>query len=110
MSNEPTDAELEAVEVSGNTIRQAIIDRIPAEPHIIRDVQVHSGVAKISIRWGMLCWSTSMAMQDMTVDEIADKVEVGFKEWVAQTVKNMKDTNRYSQPVEQMAVWLRKAA
>ena len=110
MANEPTDAELEAVEVTGQTIRAAILERIPDEPHIIRDIQVHSGVAKISIRWGMLCWATSMAMQDMTVDQIADKVEDGFKDWVAQTVTNMKDTNRYSQPIEQMSHWLKRAA
>lgn len=109
MANEPTDAELGAIEVTGGTIRAAILDRIPEEPHIIRDIQVHSGVAKISIRWGMLCWATSMALQDMTVEQIADKVEQGFKDWVAQTVENMKDTNRYSQPIEQMAKWLRAA-
>lgn len=110
MANEPTDADIAAAEVTTGTIRQAILDRIPDETHIIRDVQINAGMARISLRWRMLVFATSMAIQDQTPEQIADSIEAQFKEWVAKTVANMRDTNRYSQPIEEMANWLKAAA
>lgn len=112
MANVPTDEPevVPAEEVTTGTIRNAILERIPDEPHITRDVRIHDGIADISLRWRTLRFSTSMAVQGQSPAEIADKIECDFKEWAERTVKNMNDTGRHAMPVAEMAQWLREAA
>lgn len=112
MANVLTDEREAALpeEVTTGAIRLAILDRIPDEPYITRDVRIHDGIADISLRWRTLRFSTSMAYSTLTPAEIADKVECDFKEWAERTIKNMNDTNRHAMPVAEMAQWLREAA
>lgn len=109
MANVPTDEpEAEYIEpVTTTAIRDAILARIPEEDHIIRDVRIHDGIADISLRWRTLRFSTSMAFQQMTPADIADKVEGDFKAWVGSTVKTMNDTHRHALSIQEMAHWLR---
>lgn len=110
MANVPTnEAEAEYVEpVTTTSIREAILARIPEDDSIIRDVRIHDGIADISLRWRTIRFSTSMAFQTMTPEEIAVKVEGDFKEWVGRTIKTMNDTHRHALSIQEMTVWLRK--
>lgn len=108
MANVPT-SEIERAEteaLSTGAIRNAILARIPDEPHITRDVRIHDGIADISLRWRTLRFSISMGFQQMTADEIAAKIETEFKAWVGTTVHNMTATHRHSSSISEMAQWL----
>lgn len=108
MANVPT-SEIERAEteaLSTGAIRNAILARIPDEPHITRDVRIHDGIADISLRWRTLRFSISMGFQQMTAEEIATKIEAEFKAWVGNTVRNMNETSRHSSSISEMAQWL----
>ena len=108
MANVPTD-EREAVvseEVTSGAIRAAILERIPNEPHITRDVRIHDGIADISLRWRTLRFAISMGFQQMTPEEVATSIEASFKAWVANTIKNMNETHRHSLAISEMSQWL----
>lgn len=109
MANVPTD-ERETVHsepVTSVTIRDAILKLIPDDPNITRDIRIHDGIADIHIKWRSLRWSTCMAYQTMTPDQIADKVSDEFRLWLASCLKNMNGAPRHSRVLTEIAVWLR---
>lgn len=110
MANVPTDeAETVYVEpVTTTSIRDAILDRIPENEGMTRDVRIHDGIADISLRWRTIRFSVAMAIQAMTPDEIAAKVESDFKVWIARTIKTMNDTHRHTKAIQEMGSWLAK--
>lgn len=109
MANVPTDEAEASYEepVTTTSIRDAILARIPENDHLIRDVRIHDGIADISLRWRTIRFSTSMAFQQMTPEEIAQKVEDDFKAWAGSTIKTMNDTQRHALSIAEMASWLR---
>lgn len=108
MANVQTDeVEAEYVEpVNLTTIRDAILELIPDDPNIARDVRMHDGLADIAIRWRTLRWSTCMAVQTMTPDDIAVLVAGMFLKWVVSTLNNTNDTPRHAHILREMNDWL----
>lgn len=109
MANVPTD-ELEAVkvEVSPNAIREALLAVIPDDHDIVRDIKLHDGIADIMIRWRTLRWSTCMAYQSLSPDEIAEKVDEAFRAWLHNIVSNMNQMPKFSRVINEMRNWLRE--
>lgn len=108
MANVPTDEpETQYVEVSPNAIREALLKVIPDDHDIVRDIRLHDGIADIMIRWRTLRWSTNMAYQSLTPDEIAAKVDSDFRVWLRGIVTNMNDTPKFSRVIQEMRNWLK---
>lgn len=109
MANVPIDeAETERSEpVSSVNIREALLKVIPDDHDIVRDIKLHDGIADIMIRWRTLRWSTCMAYQSMTPDEIATKVDADFRKWLLGIVHSMKETPKFSRVINEMRQWLR---
>lgn len=108
MANVPTDErEIEHVEMSPNAIREALLDVIPDDHDIVRDIKLHDGIADIMIRWRTLRWSTNLAYQSLSPAEIAKIVDRDFRVWLRGIVNNMNDTPKFSRVINEMRMWLR---
>lgn len=110
MANVPTnEAEIVRSEpVSTTAIRAALLAVIPDDNDIVRDIRLHDGIADIMIRWRTLRWSTNMAYQNMTPDEIAAIVDRDFRAWLHKTCANMNETPKFSRVLQEMRKWLRE--
>lgn len=110
MANVPTnEAEAEYSEpVNSTSIKEALLRVIPDENDIVRDIRMHDGIADIMIRWRTLRWSTNMAYQTMTPDEIAIVVDAEFRKWLINIIDNMSETPKFSRVVNEMRVWIRE--
>lgn len=108
MSNVPTsETEIVRPEISTNAIREALLEVIPADNDIVRDIKLHDGIADIMIRWRTLRWSTNMAIQNLTPAQIAVIVDRDFRKWLRGIARNMNETPRFSRVINEMRIWLR---
>lgn len=93
--------------VSVTAIRDAIVELIPKDDNIVSDVKIHDNLADILIRWRSLRWATCMAIQDQTPEQIAQKVDEGFRAWLKDTIRNMNQVPRHARVLGEMVQWLK---
>lgn len=92
--------------VNAPSIREAILDRIPDDPNIVRDVRLHDGIADISLRWRTLRWATNMSTNYQTPDEIGEAAAKAFRSWLVGTLNNTNDTPRHARVLQDMEHWM----
>lgn len=108
MANVVTDEKpAETVEApNAPNIREAILQHIPDDPNIQRDIRIHDGIADISIKWRTLRWSIGMGMGDMTPAQIGQLAAEGFRGWLLSTLNNINQTPRHARVLDEMGHWL----
>lgn len=89
-------------------IRDAIAELIPKDENIVSNVNLHDGLADISIRWRSLRFSTTESIAGRGGDEIALTIDDRFRAWLRGTISNMKDVPKHSRVAADMARWLRE--
>jgi hypothetical protein len=87
-------------------IRDAIAAVLPEDENIVSDVKIHDGLADISIRWRSLRFSTCLAIQAASADDLALRAEEDFKNWLRNTIKNMQSVPKHGRVIMEMKRWL----
>ena len=68
------------------SIREAILERVPEYPNFTRDIKIANGMADIALRWKTMRFSQTLAIQNLSADEVAAIVENGFAEWLLKII------------------------
>jgi hypothetical protein len=89
-------------------IRDAIESLLPKDPNIVTNVNLHDGLADISVRWRSLRFNVIEAIAGRDADTIALNIDERFRTWLRGTISNMKSVPKHSRVAAEMARWLKE--